>query len=82
MIIHVRGETREEKITAVSLTVDRDKWNYIKMFHCPTDRTPLFKYSGEIMSISPTNAWTEMSLIIQCPTCKAQYLVVRPSVSL
>jgi hypothetical protein len=79
MMIVVRGEQKEEKFTVVSLSVDHDKWNYLKMFHCPTDRTPLFKYSGDILSISPTGVWEEMSVIVQCPTCKNQYLINRPS---
>lgn len=81
MIVIVRGQPVEERMTVVSLTVDRDKWNFLKMFHCPTDRTPLFKYSGEMMSIAPTGVWEEMSVIVQCDTCKTNYLINRPSSS-
>jgi len=82
MKVVVRGETREERMIVVELSVDRDKWNYLKMFHCPIDQTPLFKYSGDIMSISNSGMWGEMAIVCQCKTCKSNYLVIRPSLAM
>lgn len=81
MKIIIRSEPVDEKISVIALSVDRNKWNYLKMFHCPTDRTPLFQYSGEIMSISPTGLWDGMMVVTQCPTCKHKYMITRPSES-
>lgn len=75
MRVSIKGEIRHYQITSVWLTPDLDDPHNsrLKMFFCPTCRTPVIQYKGFISKIVPGELPVELPTVIQCQNCKSHY---------
>jgi hypothetical protein len=82
MRFRIKGILTDVDVTSVTLEynpniIQNDSPEGLMLWHCPICTTPIFQFSGKLISITPGMVPSKLPPVIhQCPKCKIKYLVV------
>jgi len=82
MKFRIRGIETDVSVTTITLEynpniVQKDSPEGLLLWHCPICCSPLFQFSGRMVSITPGMVPSRQPPIIkECPKCGVKYLLV------
>lgn len=67
MISHTKNRQRENIQTQyMSIWLEENRESYIRMFFCPTCRTPIAQIAGDMVQMYPGSQEVSIGIIIEC----------------
>jgi len=82
MKFSIKGQRVDVEVTTVVLEynpniIQKDSPEGLLLWHCPICCSPIFQFSGRMISITPGMVPSRQPPIIkECPKCKVKYLVL------
>ena len=82
MHFRIKGIPTDVEVTSIVLEynaniIQTDSPEGLLLWHCPICCSPLFQFSGRMVSITPGLVPSRQPPIIkECPKCKQKYLII------